>query len=222
MPKIIEIHQGDSVSRIAAAHGLAPDTIWDHPDNAELKGKRKHMDVLAPGDWLTVPDRRGKTIDCCVDQRHRFRLRGVPMLFQLQLLDAWGKPRADRPYRLLVDGRPYEGTTDEDGVLRQYVHNHARRGRLELDELELDMELGHLDPLSELVGVQQRLTNMGFPCLGDRGEMGQATLTAIERFQALTDLEVTGELDERTREAIGTTYEQPGRLAQLSNDGEAP
>jgi hypothetical protein len=50
------------------------------------------------------------------------------------------------------------------------------------------------------------LTNLGYPC-GDDDELDIATRRALRAFQAEHDLEVTGEIDERTRRAL---YEEHG------------
>lgn len=208
---------GDSVSRIAEAHGLAPDSIWSHPDNAELRAKREHMDVLGPGDVLTIPERTQRSVRRPTGARHRFRRRGVPMRFVLQLADEWGQARTERPYVLHVDGQRLEGLTDADGVVSRYIPNAARRGRLEIDELTIELVFGGLDPLTELRGVQQRLTNMGLPCVEDRGELGRATVLALRQFQRMIGREPSGELDDGTREAIGEHHRELGTLidAQL-------
>ncbi|WKB55799.1 peptidoglycan-binding domain-containing protein [Eleftheria terrae] len=219
----VTISEGDSVVRIAGATGFAPETLWSHPANAELRKRREHMDVLNPGDVLTVPERTPKTVAAATDRRHRFRRRGVPMHFTLQLLDAWGEPRRQRPYRLVVDGRLLEGTTDADGVLRHHLPTTAQRGTLQLDEVELALVFGGLDPKSTLAGVQHRLSNLGFPCAGDAGELGQATRLALARFQRLMELPCTGELDERTRDALDAHHQQLNQLAQhIATQGLAP
>src|SRR4030095_14342956 len=52
------VKQGDHVAGIAFRFGLSDfRTIWDHPNNTELKNKRQNPNVLFPGDVLYVPDR---------------------------------------------------------------------------------------------------------------------------------------------------------------------
>lgn len=210
----VDIKAGDTVSRIAGAAGLAPDTIWSHPDNVGLKQERDHMDVLAVGDKLSVPELSVKSVKGATCRRYRFRRRGVPMRLIVQVLDAWGTPRKERPYRLVVDGTPLEGTTDENGVLRQFLPNAAKMCRLYLDELEMDLAVGVLEPKSKLLGVQQRLSNLGLHCLADAGELGRATVLALKRFQRIAEVPVTGELDDATRAALDADHQELNKLSQ--------
>ncbi len=51
------VKPGDYLVKIANEHGIANwKTIWDHPNNAELRKKRKSPDVLFPGDQVYVCD----------------------------------------------------------------------------------------------------------------------------------------------------------------------
>lgn len=108
------IEQGDSVSRLAELYGFAPDTIWNEPANEELRALRIRMDVLLPGDEVVIPDLRVAEARCSTGATHRFRRRGVPMLFEMQLFDGTGVPAGDRPFRLVVDGAEHAGRTDVD------------------------------------------------------------------------------------------------------------
>lgn len=212
------IERGDTVSRIAGETGFAPETIWEHPSNKELKEQREHMDVLAVGDVLHVPELVPKSLPAATGKRHRYKRKGVPMPFIVQVLDAWGNPRKERKYKLAIDDGLYEGTTDVNGVLRHYLPNAAKGGKLYIDELVFDIGIGHLEPKTKLLGVQQRLTNLGYPCLGDDGEMGQATVIALSRFQRLAGLPVTGELDGATRDALNNHHEEIGRFTEHANN----
>jgi peptidoglycan hydrolase-like protein with peptidoglycan-binding domain len=49
-----------------------------------------------------------------------------------------------------------------------------------------------MDPITETVGIQKRLRNLGFNC-EPTGEMDDATASAIARFQKKHALEPTGE-----------------------------
>lgn len=117
------------------------------------------------------------------------------------------RPRANVPYHLFIDGQPTQGKTDGDGYLTLAIPPNAREGRLVLDpgtgkQSELRLGLGHLDPITEVAGVKQRLANLAFDC-GDRtNEPSEALADAIARFQAQNGLPVNGELSDQLRDAL--------------------
>lgn len=80
------IQEGDCISSIAFKHGLFPDTIWNHPDNAELKNKRKEMNFLAPGDKVIIPEKEVKEESISTNQKHTFKKKGVPARLRLKIL----------------------------------------------------------------------------------------------------------------------------------------
>ena len=97
MPVNYIVNSGDCISSIAGNSGFFPDTIWNHPANAELKNTRLNPNTLAEGDVVVIPDKQEKRESCAIDQEHRFLKRGVPALFRLRILDE-GCPVAKVPY----------------------------------------------------------------------------------------------------------------------------
>jgi hypothetical protein len=70
------------------------------------------------------------------------------------------------------------------------------------EEEEISLELGHLDPISEVVGVKQRLANLSFEC-GDRSnEETDGLSQATAAFQQKNGMEVTGELTDELRQKL--------------------
>jgi hypothetical protein len=53
-----EVKQGEHLFRIAYQYGFRnPFTIWNDPDNSDLRDLRSNPNVLFPGDQLATPDR---------------------------------------------------------------------------------------------------------------------------------------------------------------------
>ncbi|MGH7150411.1 MAG: hypothetical protein ACREIU_06930, partial [Planctomycetota bacterium] len=111
MPIRYVVRQGDCIASIAFERGLFPDTVWDDPENAELRRERGDPNILAPGDVVVVPDKRPKEVPGATESRHRFKRKGVPERLCLRLLRD-GEPRSPVPYSIVLDGHAVEGTTD--------------------------------------------------------------------------------------------------------------
>jgi N-acetylmuramoyl-L-alanine amidase len=203
MAKEHRVREGECVASIAFEHGFHPDTLWDHPDNADLKRLRGDPNVLLAGDALVIPDLRTKEVACATGRLHRFKRRGVPENLRLRL-HRGGKPRADLEYRLEIDGAVRHGRTDGDGLLEAWIPPNARVGLLTLLESGevLRLELGGLDPVDHLTGVQARLFNLGLYSGRVDGLDSPALRAAVRAFQVRQGLPETGEVDAATRSAL--------------------
>ena len=197
------VQQGDCVGSLAHELGFYWQTLWDHPSTSELKQLRRDPNVLQPGDVLFIPPRQEKEESGQTEMRHRFRRRGTPSRLRIRLLRD-GQGRAHLPYVVEVDGRLIEGQTDADGWLEQPIPPNARGGRLLVGRgAEVyPFQLGGIDPTEGLAGVQQRLSNLGLYGGPADGQMNEQTRSAIAAFQAQRNLDVTGEPDQATRDAL--------------------
>lgn len=118
------------------------------------------------------------------------------------------EPMADVPYTLEIDGTwTAEGKTDADGYIRASIPPGAKHGNLRLnpgteEERVLTLQLGNLDPITEIAGLKRRLYNLGYDC-GDFDDTETAELqAALRAFQEKQGLEPTGEPDQDTRDAL--------------------
>jgi hypothetical protein len=225
------VRQGDSTSSIAFRHGMFWETIWDHSANAELRASREDKNILYPGDVLFIPDGNIRAESGSTEQRHRYRLRGVPERIRLRFIEdreesaqtagssnqsqrsSGGRdqskdmPRANVPYVLDIDGRLTQGNTDDDGCVECPIPPDARRGRVILNpstpqQQEYPLQIGHLNPISQFSGVKQRLSNLGF-FPGQPDEQRTRELeAALRMFQERQGLQVTGEADDQTRNRL--------------------
>jgi hypothetical protein len=195
--------RGDCFSSIAEQFGFFPDDLWNLPENAELKQKRKDPNVLYPGDSVFVPELRRKEASCSTDQLHSFRKKGVPAKLKLRLLDDV-QPRKTTPYELEIDGRWLSGTTDGDGYLEHPIPPSARKGKLLVGEGPTkdvyELQFGTLDPIETEEGVRGRLTNLGYA--------GENLSEALKAFQQRAGLPVTGEIDAAIRARLQEEFGQ--------------
>lgn len=205
MSKRHRVEPGDCITSIAFRNGFAVDTLWDHPENAELKQRRGSPFTLVPGDVVFVPDLTLREEPCATGKRHVFRRRDVPERLKLRFLDAEDKPRVGVPYVLTIDGQESQGTTNGDGEIVAWISPSARRGRVALGEGEvMELSLGHLQPITERAGVAARLAALGYLANEDPGDA--ALRKALQAFQDKSELEPSGEADEATRSALREAY----------------
>ncbi len=199
-----KVKQGDCLSSIAHRYGLKWEKVWNHPKNSSLKEKRKNPNVLHPGDMLFVPDKEEKQESGATEQRHRFKVKGVPSKLILILKDEEDNPRANVNYTLEVDDQLFQGKTDGKGKLEQSIPPGAKKGRLTIEDgpEEYSLQLGKIDPITEMTGIQARLNNLGFYLGPVDGKMNPETTEAIKIFQRKHGLKVNGEADQATRDKL--------------------
>ena len=202
------VQQGDCIESIALRHGLFWEKIWKHQKNSDIKEKRKNPNVLYPGDIVFLPDKVIKEESVAAGQCHRFKRKGVPCRLRMILRDEEDKPRANEPYVLNIDGHFFDGTTGDDGMVDHPISPGARRAILRMggEQEEYSFDLGYVDPLAEINGVQARLNNLGFDCGPVDGVLNDQTREAIQGFQQKHNLKVTGEMDRPTLDKLEKVY----------------
>jgi hypothetical protein len=193
------VKQGEYITKIATDYGFRDyQTVWDHPQNAALRAKRKNPNVLYPGDSLFVPERELREESRSTDSRHRFKVKGKPLMLRLQLLDLHERPITGTPCVLQVESESFELTTDGRGRIEHEIPPTAQAGRLVLRdpktllETEVPLQIGRLDPVDTVSGQRARLRNLGY-LVDLEGEDEDADLrTAIEEFQCDHSLAIDG------------------------------
>lgn len=208
--RVHKVEPGESLYSIAHRFGISCwQAIYEHPDNAELRRRRPNPHVLHPGDEVRVPERCPGGAPVPLDRRTVIvrRRRGHQRL-RLRLTDGAGAPHASAAYTLTCGALRLEGTTDEQGRLSVEVPSDARDATVAFAGVELALELGQLNPVDAdtadggVSGAQARLNNLGYASGKVDGIIGPITEGALRDFQGDEGLEVTGALDDATREAL--------------------
>lgn len=199
--------QGECVSSIADKEGFFWESIWQHERNNSIRQKRKNPNSLQPGDQLFIPDIRKREESCSTAQRHKFQLKGVPVRFNLQVLNEQGEPRAGVPFVLDIDGKVTRGEIPADGHLSEIIKPNAKTAKLTLNPPEgmqevYELQLGYMNPVDDIAGAKGRLKNLGYYKGTINANMDDETAEAIRQFQERTGLPVTGELDGPTQGAL--------------------
>lgn len=199
MPKQ-KVGAGETTMSIAKKNGFFWETIWNHPENAELKAKRKDPNVLHADDDIFIPEKKEKIVDKASEAEHTFKLKGTPAKLKIQMMKL-GKPRANEKYILKFDNESIEGQTGGDGKIEHFIQPDTSSAQLIFKNGKevYNLKLGNLDPLDLPSGVQQRLNNLGYDCGGEMGEIGDETKAALKEFQADNKLDASGEVDAATK-----------------------
>lgn len=201
------VEQGDHLSFIARKFGFADyRTIWDHPENAALKQKRKDPHILYPGDKLYIPDKTTKTERAATTTYHRFRVNAQPLMLRIAVKDFDDRPIANTRCELELAGTTYSLTSDASGMIQTRIPKDAREGTLRIPDLEmvLPLKVGFLDPHDEDSGWHARLVNLGYLPAGDIPQL--RLRYAVEEFQCDYHLTITGELDAATKAKIKAVH----------------
>jgi Putative peptidoglycan binding domain/LysM domain len=215
------VEPGDCMSSIAYEHGFFWQTLWNLSENAALKTRRKNPNVLMTGDVVHIPDLTVRNESGATEKTHKFMLKGVPEMLRMKLLDASHKPRANLDYIIVIDGDSRRGTTDSQGELKESIPPHARTGKLTFaaslgkngkpvpgrpKNQVMILQLGSLNPISEVSGLKARLTNLGLYKGPIDDNLDDATKEAISAFQRKKGLPVTGIADDATKAQIQQTH----------------
>ena len=175
---------------------------------------RLHPEVLAaldlnPGDPVWIPEEEPKYDWHQVGPGETITLEIVESLrqFKLTLIKPNREPIANQSFVLQLDGgTTKEGTTDGEGVLDVQVPYDATHGVLKVGKLIFNVEIGGLDPIHTIKGLQARLANLGFEPGPIDGISGKKTTGAIEAFQAYKQMDETGVADKPTLTALLKAY----------------
>ncbi len=236
MSKDQEIKAGDCILSVADENGFFWGTLWEHPKNFELRKERQDPNTLTPGDTVFIPDLRPKKVSTRTGKVHRFRKKGIPARFRLQLFDGY-EYRADEEFEITIGEETVTGVTDNEGRIDVPVPAGATEGTLFVgaDRDEFKLQIGHLPPVTENAGVKNRLQNLGFACGEgeDEEELDAETKMSLAEFQDQFGLEVTGEADPATQDKLVELHDKLSNLEEefdescleppdVSEDGQAP
>jgi hypothetical protein len=215
---------GEHLAGIAAAAGFANFmTVWNAPENAQLREIRHNPNILLPGDIVTIPDKVEKSAQGADSQRHEFTLFGPGLLLNLKLEDTEGDPIAGQDCVLHVSAKDQNGrlalvrefkkTTDDEGKISEILSEGANIAELAFADQKFLVVIGGLNPVREESGMRQRLNNLGYFAgllLEDREQLRWA----IEEFQH--DNRITppnGDLDDaRNKPKIDKTKTALGKV----------
>lgn len=217
MSQVHIVIQGECLSSIAKKYGFKNwKTIYEHPENKNLKEKRSTPNILFPGDRIIIPDKSLKQVDLETNGKYKIKIKTQKIQFRIYLKDRKAQPIANKKYELMIDNRTFYGTTGSKGLIEREISEDADIGYLivEINELPYGekyswkIKIGNLDPAEENSGIQARLNNLGFYCGTVDGIIGQKTKDALKAFQQSYNIEPTGEIDNTTKKKIEEIHDK--------------
>ena len=211
------------MSSIAYENGFFWKTLWNLSQNAALKAQRKNPNVLLTGDTVHIPDLTIRQESGATEQRHKFVLKGVPEFLRFKVLDPNHKPRPNLDYVIVIEGNSTKGKTDGNGELKIPIPPNAMTGKLmyaaykATDETGKPvpgrpqmqvtvLQLGNLDPISEVSGFKARLANLGYYKGPIDNNMDDRTTRSITAFQKKKNLPVSGVADDATKSLLQSLH----------------
>jgi hypothetical protein len=226
------VASGDRLSKIAHERGLAPETIWDHPENAGLKKKRGHAEILMPGDRVFIPEKKPEQFSAKPKEVNHYEVGTIPSQIKVHLAMADEPFPAGKSFEVVIDDVSRgKIETKGEGLVELYVEPHVTRVTLRCEDppFECDLLVGHLDPIEEGGGIEQRLNNLGYHCpisapalpVGSKAEEDarekakRLIAHAVQRFQDDAGLPPTGVADDATLKKLHEwTHDPAARRAR--------
>lgn len=164
MGKTHVVEPGEHLSSIAARFGFRSfRTIFEHPDNAELKKKRSNPNVLQPGDAIVIPDIAPKEEPAATGRVNPFVAAGNVVGLNVRVEKIGGVAMADRQTTAAMAERdgtgvaldpPQHGQTDAKGKVAIVISAVTAEGeltltakeKLDLSDTRFRMIVGGLNP----------------------------------------------------------------------------
>ena len=203
------VQQGEHLTRIARQYGfLSYETIWNHPDNADLKQLRNTPNVLAPGDVLQIPDKQVRTESRATGSSHTFKVPARQLKLRIVVTDLHLRPLANTDCDFELEGQKKKVTTNGSGLIEETIPATAEIGDLGVADLAFDSQfkVGHLDPVDGESGQVGRLANLGY-YRGSLNKIDEDELrSAIEEFQCDQKLKVTGICGPETQDKLKAVH----------------
>lgn len=207
---------GDCYLSLAANYHVNPLAIWRGSRNKDLFLKRENPNVLNPGDQVHIPEavHDGGTVQTQTCHTYRIMELSAELRLRVDLSEVTSAPAVKYDVTL-ESGESYFGSARTGGPNRPTTFRippRAKGGRLKIfldaeapeDAISLEIGVGHLCPVQETRGLQERLNNLGYDVGRIDGERGPKTRTCIDLFRE--EFNVAGNDDESLYLAVETEH----------------
>lgn len=217
------LESGECLQSLALQHGFKDgQTIYDAPDNADLRQKRASPGEVAPGDVVVIPDRKTRDLPLTKGKVNKFKVQVPTGILRVHVCDEAGQALTGKPYELTIKDNTIEGKTTSDGAVEEPVALNAASGSLVVYDSNAkddarwiwSFRIADLEAPETRVGAWQRLANLGYWSSAEPPEdsSGSATtqssdpldplVLAIRAFQHDEQLDESGRIDDDTRKRL--------------------
>lgn len=196
------VAQGETLLRIAKQYGYQTSkALYNHPSNAEFKALRPDPNLIYPGDKITIPPKKEKFIPLRTNSINSFVVQNEKEYFRLQIIHEDGDDIAGKRIVLNIGSQTIDTVLPADGLVEVELNeNDSLTGQVDLYLKEdqsspsesFTAQVGHLDPIDTLSGVQARCNLLGFDCGTVDGINGAKTKAGVREFQQAQQLQVDG------------------------------
>lgn len=190
------IRQGDYMAKLADKFGFDADKVWNDPQNAQLRQDGKlsqDPNILNPTDTLYIPDQDAPPATHSLEAgtTNSFESDAPPVNVNLKFVDAEFASQAFTVTELpTLDNL----TTGADGTVTFAVPATQETFTVVFtsDGRTFTCCVGHIDPISTVSGVAQRLQNLGY--LDSNVDFGVEDVDAIR--EALREFRASQSADD--------------------------
>lgn len=168
--------------------------LYNHPSNAEFRALRPDPNLIYPGDKITIPPKKEKFMPLRANSLNTFVVQNEKEYFRL-------KVAYDDGDDITVNVLCIDTVLQSDGLIEVELNNNdALTGNVDLylkagettPTKSFAVQIGNLDPIDTLSGVQGRCNMLGFNCGKVDGVMGEKTRIGVKEFQYQHELDVDG------------------------------
>jgi len=210
------VAQGETLLRIARQYGYQTSkALYNHPSNAEFKALRPDPNLIYPGDKITIPPKKEKFIPLRTNSINSFVVQNEKEYFRLQIIHEDGDDITGKRIVITIGSQTIDTVLPGNGLIEVELNeNDSLTGQVDLYLKEdqsspsesFTAQVGHLDPIDTLSGVQARCNLLGFDCGTVDGINGSKTKAGVRDFQYEHDLEVDGIAGAKTKAKLQQVF----------------
>jgi LysM repeat protein len=210
------VAQGETLLRIAKQYGYQTSkALYNHPSNAEFKALRPDPNLIYPGDKITIPPKKEKFIPLRTNSINSFVVQNEKEYFRLQIIHEDGDDITGKRIVITIGSQTIDTVLPSNGLIEVELNeNDSLTGQVDLYLKEdqsspsesFTAQVGHLDPIDTLSGVQARCNLLGFDCGTVDGISGSKTKAGVRDFQYEHDLEVDGIAGAKTKAKLQQVF----------------